>query len=200
MNMQFLRVFTAKISKYNDEPLYPQARQQEIDAVKSEKTRAEKYAVWKLLQHAVENTFDRPFTDFVLTKTPNGKWICEDFFFSLSHSKDILAVALSSAPVGVDVQKDEPLRELSIAKKILTAKEKELFQKLPKNEMNAYLVGTWTKKEAAFKRADEKIFTPTKIELSGNEKLLKTEIDDENYFLAISSDLLPLLVLQENVL
>jgi phosphopantetheinyl transferase len=199
MNTPFLQVFTAKIPNYKDEPIYPLARQQEIAAVKSEKTRAEKYGVWKLLQYAVEKTFSRPFDDFVFTKNENGKWVCEEFYFSLSHSKNAVAVALSSLPVGVDIQKNEPLRDIKIASKILTDTELETAKNLLKNEMNAYLVGIWTKKEVAFKRGDEKIFTPKTIELNDTEVLMKTKIEDEEYFFAVSSNLLPLLSIYENV-
>ena len=66
--MPFLQVFTAKIPQYTGEPVYPQARQEEIDAAKNEKVRAEKFGVWKLLQFAVEQTFSRPFNDFIFTK------------------------------------------------------------------------------------------------------------------------------------
>lgn len=200
-NTPFLRVFTAKIPQLQeDTPVYPPSRQAEIDGVKSQKTRIEKYGVWKLLQYAVQSTFSRPFTDFVFTKTVNGKWVCEDFHLSLSHSKTALAVAISSAPVGVDIQKDEPLSDIKIAKKMLTDEEFIAFQKLPQNQMNAYLVGTWAKKEAAFKRCNQKIFIPQKKELTKEEALVTTTIEDENYFLAISSNLLSVLTLQENVI
>ena len=200
MNTPFLQVFTAKIPKYTGETLYPQARQEEISSVKNEKTRTEKYGVWKLLQYAVEKTLSRPFTEFVFTKNTNGKWLCKDFYFSLSHSKNAVAVAISSAPVGVDIQKDQPLQSLSIAKKMLTEEEYKTYQNLPKTQMNAYLVGTWTKKEAAFKRSDENRFTPTKIQLSDTENCIKTKIEDEEYFLSTSSTLLHLLSIHENVI
>ena len=89
---------------------------------------------------------------------------------------------------------------IKIAKKMLTAEEFIIFQNLPKSQMNAYLVGTWAKKEAAFKRGDRKMFIPQKIELTKEEALATTTIEDENYFLAISSNLLSVLTLQENVL
>ena len=200
-NTPFLRIFTAKTPQFQEEsPVYPPSRQAEIDGAKNQKIRTQKYGVWKLLQYAVQSTFSRPFTDFVFTKTETGKWTCKDFYLSLSHSKVALAVALSSAPVGVDIQKDEPLSDIKIAKKMLTAEEFIIFQNLPKSQMNAYLVGTWAKKEAAFKRGDRKMFIPQKIELTKEESLATTTIEDENYFLAISSNLLSVLTLQENVL
>lgn len=200
MNTPFLQVFTAKISNYLGERVHPQARHEEIAAATNEKVRAEKYSVWKLLQYAVEKTFARPFTDFSFTKKENGKWFCEDFYFSLSHSNNLVAVALSSAPVGVDIQKNQPLKSLDIAKKILTNAEMQVFQNLPENEMNAYLVWVWTKKEAAFKRGNEKIFTPTKIHLTPVENLISTLLDGEEYFLAVSSTQLPSLCYQENII
>ena len=198
--MPFLQVFTAKIPQYTGEHVYPQARQEEIVATKNEKVRAEKFGVWKLLQFAVEQTFSRPFNDFIFTKNENGKWVCKDFYFSLSHSKNVVAVALSSSPVGVDIQIDEPLQNLSIAKKILNDKEMGIIKTLPEKEMNAYLVGVWTQKEAAFKRENEKIFIPRKIQLQDTETLLTKKMETEKYLLSISSTLLSHLLIHENVI
>lgn len=68
-----------------------------------------------------------------------------DFHFNISHSGNVIAVALSSAPVGVDIEK---LRNanLKIAERRFTDKEKAFVKT---NEDFFYV---WTRKEAFLKR------------------------------------------------
>lgn len=90
------------------------------------------------------------FTDCVLkiSADENGKPYFKNhpqFHFNISHSKDIIAVAVSSAPVGVDV---EILRDvnLKIAERRFTEKEKDF---VITNEDFFYV---WTRKEAYLKK------------------------------------------------
>ena len=71
-----------------------------------------------------------------------------DFHFNTSHSKDIIAVAVSSAPVGVDV---EILRDvnLKIAERRFTETEKAFVKT---NEDFFYV---WTRKEAYLKKTGQ---------------------------------------------
>ena len=101
--------------------------------------------------------------DFVISKAK--EWLCTDngleisadengkpyfknhpqFHFNISHSKDIIAVAVSSAPVGVDAEK---LRDanLKIAERRFTETEKAFVKT---NEDFFYV---WTRKEAYLKK------------------------------------------------
>ncbi len=189
MLIPFLRVYTATIKNTTDSPLYPPARQAEIEGVKSQKVRREKIAVWQLLRRAVEDTFSRDFTSFSFEKTEKGKWTCPSFFLSLSHSENAVAVALSSHPVGVDIQKIKPLSP-TIAKKVLSDREKEEFDCLPNTEKEEYILGIWTKKEAAFKRDNPPVFSPKTILLNEQTSLNKVRIKGEEYFLSVSSEVL----------
>lgn len=68
-----------------------------------------------------------------------------DFHFNISHSEDIIAVAMSSAPVGVDIEK---LRDVNpkIAERHFTEKEKSYVK------TNADFFYVWTRKEAYLKK------------------------------------------------
>ena len=90
------------------------------------------------------------FTDCVLkiSADENGKPYFKNhpqFHFNISHSKDIIAVAVSSAPVGVDAEK---LRDanLKIAERRFTETEKAFVKT---NEDFFYV---WTRKEAYLKK------------------------------------------------
>ncbi len=198
--MNFLRVYTATISYSAEEtPLYPPKRQAEIDEVKNEKVKREKIGVWKLLQYAVEDTFSTPFSRFTFEKNKGGKWICDRFYFSLSHSGNALAVALSSQPVGVDIQKNTPVKQEKIAEKILNEVESSAYDILPPIHKNSYLLSVWAKKEAAFKREGTPPFAPARIYLDKETTFSLVRVGDEEYFLALSSSQLPLLQTFENV-
>lgn len=68
-----------------------------------------------------------------------------DFHFNISHSGNLIAVAFSSSPVGVDIEK---LRDanLKIAKRYFSSEEKDYV----KNYQDFFYV--WTRKEAYLKR------------------------------------------------
>ena len=119
-----IQVYYAKIpAQYGRDTLYPPARQWEIEACASEKVRKEKYYAWKLLERAVQDFLGASITDLRFTKSENGKWKSDRVEFSLSHSASAVAVALSNAPVGVDIQRVAPLKRTDFLRKVLTEEE-----------------------------------------------------------------------------
>ena len=84
-------------------PVYPPERGAWIEAPSGRQVRLQRYAVWKLLGRAVEHSFALEMEDLSFTQR-DGKWRCGALEFSLSHSGRIAAAAVSSAPVGVDVE------------------------------------------------------------------------------------------------
>ena len=186
-NQDITRVFYAKIPK-NVLPPTPHciARKLEIDACNSEKVKREKAFVWALLEFALETLYSLSPDDVVFTKTEQGKWLCENFHFSLSHSKNVVAVALSSAPVGIDVQTVLPTRE-SLAKKILSKDEFDNFLNLSVTEKDLFFTRVWTEKESAFKASNENnIFASnTNDDLSFTTK--KLDIENDVYLLTVAT-------------
>ncbi len=88
---------------------------------------------------------------FEISDDENGKPYFKnhpDFHFNISHSEDIIAVAISSAPVGVDIEK---LREvnLKIAERRFTEKEKAFVK------TNGDFFYVWTRKEAFLKKTGQ---------------------------------------------
>jgi phosphopantetheine--protein transferase-like protein len=171
--------------------VYPESRNREIQDTKNERVRREKYYVWKLLEYAIEESTKKSIRDFSFSKLETGKWIADGTYFSLSHSNDALAVAVSSRPVGVDIELINTPRAEGFARRILSDSEFLDFETLPENERLAFLIKKWTEKESLFKLSSDKAFVPS--EISANEKITLTgtvEILNREYSYSVSSEAL----------
>lgn len=102
-----------------------------------------------------------------------------DFHFNISHSDDLVAVAFSNTPVGVDIEKLRDVN-LKIAKRYFAEDEKQFV----KDSESFFYV--WTRKEALLKQTGEGI----RKELSSfsvlENKNIKT-IKQDNYILSVCS-------------
>lgn len=184
-----LDVYVAQIPKISAfEPVVPALRQEEIESVKNPSLKRQKYAGWRLLEYALKNTFGVSMEKLSFSRSANGKWACGVCAFSLSHSKDAVAVALSEKPVGVDIQSAGAVRDERLAKKILTARETSAYAALTAGR-EEYLLIKWTEKESLFKKSDETAFRPSQTETAGQS--LKTEkltVSGTEYLLTVASD------------
>ncbi|MBR2620785.1 MAG: lecithin retinol acyltransferase family protein [Clostridia bacterium] len=181
-------VYVARIPEGGSvKPLTYAEREREIADVSNEKTKAEKYFVWKLLEYALERTFGKKLKKLTVIKNENGKWECPDFAFSLSHSHNAVAVALSRKALGVDIERIAAVKS-GVENKILTAREKDEFSALPIEEKNRYLLEKWTQKESVFKSLNQPVFHPEHIE-TANEQVETQEIEiaGEKYLLTVAS-------------
>jgi len=143
--------------------ILPKEREQEIFSCKSDKARIEKYYVWKLLGYALKHAFNLKIDNLQFTKTPDGKWICPDVFFSLAHTDGLVCVGVSDSPIGVDAEMLKPLRP-GIEEKILTERELCEFAALTEREREEYLLDRWCRKEAIFKMRGGEALMPKTIE------------------------------------
>lgn len=130
--------------------LYPKNRQKEIENVPHIDKRREKYFVWKLLEYAINKSFGIRFKDVNFEKCKSGKWICDKCEFSLSHSDNVVCVAVSKIPIGVDIERIE-IDKSRYLEKILTSCEKQKYENLSLDSRDVYLYNSWTKKESIFK-------------------------------------------------
>jgi len=148
--------------------IFPQERRKETEACGSESLKAQKLSGWRLLGYAVKETFGWEMRDLHFEKTPNGKWTSKEFEFSLTHSGNLVAVAVSKQRVGIDAEKIDLKRfDIRLRNRILTAREKERLQGTEEERARkANLL--WTKKEAIFKMNGFGAFFPAKIETEGS--------------------------------
>ena len=180
-------VYYAKIpKKYTFEKVYPLSRQKEIDSATNIKVKEQKYFVWKLLSVSLNHLFGMDIKQFHFTKKTSGKWVCKEIYFSLSHSKNVVAVAISCEPVGVDLQAMVDLRG-KLENKALTKKEKQEFNLLQEEQKQEYLITKWAQKESVFKMKNRLVFKPSKIQASSYSLLNHTfTVGDQNFVLCTS--------------
>lgn len=185
----FTRVYIAEIKSQTEKIGYPAERQAEIDLCASQKVKNEKFSAWKLLSYAVRDIYNKNLNDFVFTKLQTGKWCADKFFFSLSHTKNLVCVAVSDKAIGVDAENlsdfEKKVKEKKddFWKKIATKKEYESI----KNPSIGRLTALWTKKESIYKCFQDKTpFIPGKIETSDYGVFTKKlKIFQEDYVLSV---------------
>ena len=172
--MKNTAVFVSCIPETNIfEPLYPEARQAEIDKCSNEKVQREKYFVWKLLEAAIKQVLGERIENIHFEKRSDGKWVADKLCFSLSHSDRVVAVALSDRSVGVDIEALRQHRD-GLERRILTERETAELSEQDARSAWEYIIRRWTLKESIFKAGDKRIFEPTKIETA--EYNVKTEV------------------------
>lgn len=132
--------------------VFPPERDAEIKSIGNSRVRAEKYCVWKLVEFAVSDMFGREMREFSFKKTAAGKWDCDGFCFSLSHTAGAVAVAVSDSPIGVDVENVSRVRMRFSADRIAVLCA-DAGVRVPAG-YDAYLafLDAWTKKESIYKK------------------------------------------------
>ena len=142
--------------------LWPPEREREIAQTRNERAKKEKYYVWRLLELALRQSLGLELREIGVFKNENQKWGANGVFFSLSHTSGAVAVAVSNAPVGVDIEQYHTPRADRLAARVLTARELADYQKAPQRD--EFLLQKWVAKEAIFKASDKKVFSPANTE------------------------------------
>lgn len=168
--------------------IFPQERKTEIQSLGSDKSRCEKYTVWQLLKYGAESFLNLKFDNLQFTKTDNGKWICPEFEFSLSHTDGLACAVLSHHPVGVDTEQIRPLSD-RLSHRILTERERGEYEGLAEPEKGTYLLDRWVRKESIFKRSGGKALLPGRIETDMHYTVTKTvTAGGRKYLLSVCTD------------
>lgn len=165
-------MFVAEFDEGVDvKPVLPAARQQAIERCTDPLRKRQSYCVWRLLDYALKQTVGKGVEEMDFTVDGNGKWSCNGgVHFSLSHCARVVAVAVCERPVGIDVEALDTQRfDARLAERILTEKERSIYDSLPIDERALTLVKIWTKKEGLFKRDGGKSFVPNAIDTTDNE-------------------------------
>lgn len=170
--------------------IFPPERAAEIGSCGSPEVGNAKYYAWKLLEGALLHSFGLKMESLAFTRTERGKWECPSCHFSLSHSGNFAAVAVSEKPVGVDIEKRDGARfTVALARKITTEREEKELNLLRESARGAALNALWTKKEAAFKCRGEGSFQPARIETSEFGSITKeVQYEGERYLLTVVSE------------
>ena len=166
--MSVIHVYIAKIDDYKDNRVLPSY----IGDITNKRVLDEKRAAYGLLKAAgVDIT--------KCTKTENGKPVHPDIYFSISHCKELCAVAVSSDNVGVDIEAEiDPQRAERIRQYVLHKNEDP--------DTDATLL--WTRKEAVFKLKGDKVFIGSEIDTTAYRTQSKTLRVNLNYTVTVASE------------
>ena len=182
-----INVFIEKIPDKITGQISCKLRLVEIESCKSEKVKRQKTFAWLLLENCAKKLGFQP-ENIEFSKTCNGKWNCDKFSFSISHSENYVAVAISDCPIGIDLQKDVEINSDSLAKKILQSSELVEFNSLLETQKHDFVLEKWTQKESIYKMEDVKYFKFENI-LTSLYNVYSTTLnfDKERYFLSVAS-------------
>ena len=173
-------VFLARIPESCEiTEVVPKERNDEIAKTNHPRVKKEKYCAWRLLEYAISRSFGFKMEKLGFSKNEYGKWESDSVYFSISHSDVLVAVAVSRAPVGIDIESlDAPIKP-RFADRILT--EEELAEYITTTDENKteYLISKWSAKEAFFKKDGNGGFVPSSTLIDKTQLYAKT-IDAEN--------------------
>ncbi|MCI8537367.1 MAG: 4'-phosphopantetheinyl transferase superfamily protein [Oscillospiraceae bacterium] len=97
-------------------------------------------------------------------RLPGGKPVLSGFPFSLSHAGDWAVCAVSDGPVGVDLERERPLRHA--VERRLTANEQNELGQLPPEQWASGFFDLWVLKEAALKYTGQGLAGLSQVEVS----------------------------------
>lgn len=131
--------------------VFPPRRQAQLEETKNIPHRRQRYFVWKLLEYGLRQSLGLSMEQVDLSLDDRGRWSCDGCFFSLTHSGGAVAVAISDAPVGVDLERLDRKLHPGLPKNVLTAAQLQEFAALPEIRQKTYLLEKWCEKESLFK-------------------------------------------------
>ena len=156
-------------------------RRSYVNTITDDIRKKQSVLVWKLLIYALKRV-KKEVVDFQFDLLDNGKWLLKncDLEFSLSHSKNIVTVAVSDREVGVDVECCQD--KIKKAKNMLIKTEKC-------GDVSVLeLTRLWTEKECKIKAKNGKIMSGITIDDLHNNKYYCSvySIEEVNSFNEIS--------------
>ena len=181
----FCCVYVGLIEDFSGNDVLPSFVQEKINVIQNQKVIKQKKASYGLLKKAVKEVLDFD-DDFSLVKQEkNGKPICENYFFSISHCQNLVAVALSDVNVGLDIEVVKAHKNFKDLKnKILNKNE----HKLSIENMDD-LTELWVKKESRFKFDGDAVFIPKNIDTNNFQYHIDCfEYGGENYYLSVATE------------
>ena len=128
-------------------------------SVRGERKKAESLNGLTVLNHALQEEFGEELSHFTIEKGVHGKpyFADSDICFNISHSGNYAAAAVSSVPVGVDVQVVRPVKDNIIAK-LCRGKELEYINNSV--DKSRAFIRLWALKESYIKATGDGMSFP----------------------------------------
>lgn len=187
LNRPLFDVYVMKIPEdMTVQSVYPPEREAQLRATSNERLRTERYAVWTLLEKAVQHTFNLKLENLNFTEK-KGKWSCDRLSFSLSHSHGAVAAVVSNGSCGVDIEHsgkfaarfESPALSEKMMRRICTRKELSACAH-PED-----FLALWTKKECIFKCYGTDGFFSRNIDTFAHKSETKVIRLPEEYVLSV---------------
>ncbi len=123
---------------------------------------------------SISTTRNDDFSSLIIETSPSGKPYLKDYpslFFNLSHTDNLILIAIANSPVGVDVEKNERNADKeAIIKHFFSEREQQSFFSQPEEERQLAFVKGWTRKEAILKTTGEGLSSMKNYEVSFEPK------------------------------
>ena len=171
-----------------DEPLYPEERDTLVKNTANPTVRRERYFVWRLLEVAIRRSLGLELSEIRLRRE-GERWTSELADISLSHG-GALAVAVSGAPVGVDIESLSGDSDTArLAERFLSDTERAEYYAAPEEERRAAFLRIWTAKEAIFKSQRSAAFAPSEVDSGASRVHSRTvRLGDEDFILSVATE------------
>ena len=171
-----------------DEPLYPEERDTLVKNTANPRVRRERYFVWRLLEVAIRRSLGLELSEIRLRRE-GERWTSELADISLSHG-GALAVAVSGAPVGVDIESLSGDSDTArLAERFLSDTERAEYYAAPEEERRAAFLRIWTAKEAIFKSQRSTAFAPSEVDSGASRVHSRTvRLGDEDFILSVATE------------
>ena len=121
------------------------------NSYKDETKKIQSLTAYLLLRYAFKQ-LDINLNDYEFSYENNKPYIeVINYFFNITHSKNIVAVVISDSVIGVDCEYIDKNRELKAIDYLFTEKEMLEFNSLDGDDKKEYFYKKWVEKEAYFK-------------------------------------------------
>ena len=177
--------------------VFSPARARLLEETRSPSLKCQRWLVWHLLELAAVHSLGLEPENLIFQREQSGRWRCDAFEFSLSHARDVVAVAVSRSPVGVDVESlpDFARRytaDPALCRRVLRRIAAESELKDSEGCESERLLRLWTGKESLFKYRQRGSFLPEETVCGEETRHFLLSLPPK-VCLAVSSDVLPAL-------
>ena len=171
--------------------IYPAERKDYILSSSSENTILQRYGAWKALESAVFNSYSLKMQDINFINN-NGKWQCDKLHFSLSHTDNAVAAAVSSKSCGIDIEAMSRFNKRYSNSEILSKFEKKICAAEESIHLNnpRDFIELWTKKESIYKAYFNDTFSARDINTRLYKTICESIILDEEYVFSFCGECL----------
>lgn len=177
--------------KYGGEKVASPYFAKRIKEYKSVEDKTRTFASYLMLKFLTEKVYKLDLDSLEIVRDESGKprLLNDEFYFNISHSNNLVAVAVDKRPLGLDVQIVKEYDE-KIAERFFPKKIKKINKQKEKNKNNFYTM-CWTDFESELK-----LFGSIEKMKENKKKISKnpfkiTDLEKNIYYLTISAIKMP---------